>query len=312
MNRTIPLLLSLCASLALMAAAVSTVRAFVLAHSSSASEAAGARRRAVAHWTGAVLLTVVTWVVRARLPAPGGRAQNSVSMPWRTVGVAAAAAAAAVAVVAVLAVVGQVGRGRHERQRQQRSARWALHERIGAVGARHDAVLEEHGEHLVDFLAALQRPALNDPRVGATERFDRAMIDADDARLSVCHGAAEPLVAAYHAAVAELEVSWRLAREHAERVGTSYLEPAVSRRLARAAVLMAAVRGGASEHERARVRRLVGTCVRVPQRAALAVEHLLRPALPAGGLDAVVRADRAKDIEPLTTAWLRQSLDDLP
>ncbi|MEU7031886.1 hypothetical protein AB0A60_34965 [Streptomyces sp. NPDC046275] len=102
--------------------------------------------------------------------------------------------------------------------------------------------------------------------------------------------------------MAELEVSWRIARDHAERVGTSYLEPAASRRL-KATDLMAVVRGGATEHERVLayqgVRRLVDTSVRVPKLTELAVERLVRPALTAGGLDALVRASRAMNIEPL-------------
>lgn len=303
MSRTIPALLSLVATMALMAAAFSTARAFVLARSSP-SEAAVARQRAVARWVGAVIVTVATMAVRARLPAPGGMNQHgSVSISWRAVGVVAAGLAAAVAVAVVITAVVRAGRRRHNRQREEQHARWAVQERIAAAAARHDAVLEEYGAYLVDFRAALERPALNDPSVGATERFDRARIDADDARLTARHGAHQQLVAAYHEAVAELEVSWRIAQDHAARIGTSYLEPAVSRRLAKAADLISVVRDGATEHERAlayqRVRRLVGTSVRVPQLAELAVEHLVRPSLTAGGLDALLRANRATDIELL-------------
>lgn len=315
MSRAVPVLLSLLATMTLLVAAMSTLRA--CARSSSSYEGREARQRAVAHWVGAVLVTVVAVIVQVRLPGADGGAerQSSVSIPWRAIGLVVGGLVAAVVVGVVLAVSVRAWRRRQARRSKAQQAERAVRERIDSVVARHDAVLDEYGEHLVDFLAALERPALNDPSVGATERFDRARIDADDARLTGRHGAAEPLVAAYHAAVAELEVSWRIARDHAERVGTSYLEPAVSGRLAKAADLMAVVRGGASEHERAlayqRVRRLVGTCVRVPQSAELAVEHLVRPALTAGGLDALVRANRAKDIEPLETVWPRQSLDDL-
>ena len=327
MSRTIPLLLlSLVSTMALMAAALSTARAFMLARSSP-SEAAEARQQAVARWVGAVILTVAVMVVRARLPGTGGDAEGpgSVSIPWRAVGLAAAGLAAAGAVAVVLTVVVRAGRRRHDRQRKEQRARRAVQERIIAATARHDAVLEEYGAHLVDFLAALERPALNDPSVGPTERFDRARIDADDARLTVRHGADEQLVAAYHEAVAELEVSWRIARDHAERVGTTYLEPAVSRRLAKAADLMAVVHGGATEHERAlayqRVRRLVGTSVRVPQLAELAIARLVRPVLTkaafdaAGGLDALVRAGRSEDFVVVAPArgvpFTRHRLEDL-
>ncbi|MFJ5951447.1 hypothetical protein [Streptomyces noursei] len=303
MSRTIPLLFSLVATMALMAAVFSTAQAFMLARSSP-SEAAEARQRAVARWVGAVIVAAAAMVVQARLSDPGGDVAwpGSVSMPWRAVGLVVAGLAAAVAVAVVVMVVVRAGRRRHDRRGEEERARWAVQERIAAAQLRHDAVLEEYGAHLVDFLAALKRPALNDPSVGATERFDRARIDADDARLTVRRDAGEQLVAAYHEAVAELEVSWRIAQVHAERIGTSYLEPAVSRRLAKAAELVAVVCDGATEHERAlayqRVRRLVGTSVRVPQLAELAVEHLVRPALTAGGLDALVRANRAM-AEPL-------------
>ncbi|MFI5864736.1 hypothetical protein [Streptomyces sp. NPDC051546] len=303
MSRTIPVLLSLVASMAVLSAAFSTVRAFMLAQTSS-SEARMARQRAVQGWVGAALVMVVTLVVRARLPSDGGDGgrQSSVSIPWRTVGLVAASVAAAVVVAIVLTVLVRAQRRRRDREHKEQQASWAVQERIATTTARHDAVLEEYGAHLVDYMAALERPALNDPSVSETERFDRARINADDARLTVRHGAQE-LVSAYHEAVAELEVSWRIARNHAERVGISYLEPAVSRRLAKAADLMAVVRGGATEHERAlayqRVRRLVGNSVRVPQVAELAVERLVRPAMTAGGLDALVRANRAMNIELL-------------
>ncbi|WP_435059289.1 hypothetical protein [Streptomyces sp. bgisy060] len=325
MSRTIPLLLSLVSTMSLMAAAFSTARAFMLARSSP-SEAAEARQRAVARWVGAVVLTVAVMVVRARMPGPGGDAEGpgSVSIPWRAVGLAAAGLAAAVAVSVVLTVIVRSGRRRHDRQREEQRGRWAVQERITAATARHDAVLEEYGAHLIDYMAALERPALNDPCVAVTERFDRARINADDARLTVRHGAKE-LVAAYHEAVAELEVSWRIARDHAERVGTSYLEPAVSRRLAKAADLMAVVHGDATEHERAlayqRVRRLVGTSVRVPQVTELAITRLVRPVLTkegfdaAGGLDALARASRSEEVVVVAPArgvtFTRHHLEDL-
>ncbi|MEH6376247.1 hypothetical protein V7793_18245 [Streptomyces sp. KLMMK] len=229
MSRTIPLLLSLLATTALMAALFSTARAFIRARSSP-SGAAEAQRRVVARWVGAVIVTGATMVVRAQLPTPSGNAERPgwASIPWRAVGLVAAGLTAAVVVAVVITVVVRAGRRRHDRQREEQRARWAVQERIAAAQLRHEAVLEEYGAHLVDFLAALERPALNDPSVGATERFDRARIDADDARLTVRHGAGEEVVAAYQEAVAELEVSWRIAHDHADRIGTSYLEPAVS------------------------------------------------------------------------------------
>ncbi|MGW3930385.1 hypothetical protein ACWECC_20120 [Streptomyces microflavus] len=282
----IPVLLSLFSTMALLAAAVSTFRA--CARSSSTYEGREAWQRALAHWVGAVLVTVVTVAVGTRLPAAGDAdRQSSVSLPWRAIGLVAGGLVVAVVMGVVLAVSVRASRRRQARRRRAQQAERAVQERIDSVVTRHDAVLEEFGAHLVDFLSALECPALNDPSIGETERFDRARIDADDARITVRHGQDEHLVAAYHEAVAELEVSWRIARDHAGRLGTSYLEPAVSRRLAKATDLVAVVRGGATEHERAlayqRVRRLVGTSVRVPQLAVLAIEHLVRPALPAGG-----------------------------
>jgi hypothetical protein len=305
-SRTIPLLLSLFTTMALLSAVFSTVRALVHAQSSS-SEAHLSRQRAVQAWMGAVLVLVVTLAVRARLPTRAGTDHPpSESIPWRTVGLVAAGLVAAVVVAAVLTVSVRAWRSRRDCHRKAQQAERVAQERIASAQLRHDAVLEQFGAHLVDFSSALERPALNDPSIGETERFDRARIDADDARLAVRYGAGEHLVAAYHAAVAELEVSWRIACDHAQRLGASYLEPKVSRRLAKAADLMAVVRGGGTEHERAlayqRVRRLVGTSVRVPQLAELAVELLVRPALTAGGLDALVRVNRAMDIEPLEMA----------
>ncbi|MER5615883.1 hypothetical protein [Streptomyces sp. NPDC002215] len=301
----------------LLVAVMSTLRAW--ARSSSTHEGREARQRAVAHWVVAVLVTVVTVIVQTRLPdADGGEdRQSSVSIPWRAIGLVAGGLVAAVVVGVVLAVSVRAWRRRQARHSKAQQAERAVQEHIESVVARHDAVLQEFGEHLVDFLSALECPALNDPSISETERFDRARIDTDDARIAVRHGAGEEPVAAYHAAVAELEVSWRIARAHARRLGTSYLEPEVSRRLAKAADLMAVVRGGDTEHERAlayqRVRQLVGTSVRVPQLAEVAVECLVRPALTAGGLDALVRANRAMNIEPLDMHALpvRNSLEDL-
>lgn len=300
MSRTIPFLLSLLATLTVLVAAASTARAFWLAQSSSC-EAREARQRAVSHWVGAVLITVVVFVVRARLSAGGGGAAGpgSLSIPWRAVGLVAGGVAAAAVVLGVLAVGVRAGL-------RQRGRKRAARERIASAASRHDTVLEEFGGHRVDFLAALERPALNDPSVAETERFDRARIDADDARLAVRLSPDGAQVAAYLEAVAELEVSWRIARDHAERVGTSYLEPAVSRRLAKAADLVPLVTGGASDHERAlaylRVRQLVGRSVCVPQQAERAIEFLARPALDKamGGVerpvdfDQLARAGRAR------------------
>ncbi|MFC8016615.1 hypothetical protein [[Kitasatospora] papulosa] len=302
MSRTIPLLvLSLFALLSLLVAAASTVRAYMLAQS-SAAQARAARQQAVSHWVGALLVTGVTVIVRIRQPDAGSGADRPswVPMPWRTLGLVAGGLGAAVVVAAVLAVRVRAWRRRHDHHRKAQQSRRMAQERIESVAVRHGTVLEEYGAYLVDFLAALEHPALNDPSVAETERFDRARIDADDARIAVRHGEGGGPIGAYHKAVAELEVSWRIARDHAQRIGTSYLQPAVSRRLAKAADLMAVVRDGSTEHERAlayqRVRRLVGTSVRIPQLAELAVEYLVRPALTAGGLDAVVRANRAVNV----------------
>jgi hypothetical protein len=138
----------------------------------------------------------------------------------------------------------------------------------------------------VDFVAALERPALFDSSFAATERFDRARIDADDARIALRIDGDDEHLERYHQAVTELEVSWRGAQDHARRIGTSHLEPVVARRLATAVELVAVVQGSASDQEKAlayerirTIRRLVGTAVRIPQQAELAIERLAQPAL---------------------------------
>ncbi|RNG38035.1 hypothetical protein [Streptomyces botrytidirepellens] len=86
-------------------------------------------------------------------------------------GLVAAGLTAAVVVLGVLAVGVRAGLRRGDRDRAARG-------RIASAAARHDTVLEQYGAHLVDFVGALERPALNDPSVAETERFDRARIDA--------------------------------------------------------------------------------------------------------------------------------------
>ncbi|MEH6376248.1 hypothetical protein V7793_18250 [Streptomyces sp. KLMMK] len=78
------------------------------------------------------------------------------------------------------------------------------------------------------------------------------------------------------------------------------------------------MRDGATELERSlayqRVRRLVGASVRVPQLGELAIERLVRPALMAGGLDALVRANRAMGMElweMRDLPWEPHRLEDL-
>lgn len=91
----------------------------------------------------------------------------------------AAVLAVTVVVVLVIVAVVRAGRRRHVRDRERQHARWAAQERIDSAAARHEAVLEAFGARLVDFLAALERPALNDPGVAETERFDRARIGSE-------------------------------------------------------------------------------------------------------------------------------------
>lgn len=83
-------------------------------------------------------------------------------------------------------------------------------------------------------------------------------------------------------------MSWRGAQDHARHLGTSHLEPMVARQLATAVGLVAVVQGAASETEKAlayerirKIRRQIGSGVRIPQQAELAITRMARPSLTA-------------------------------
>ncbi|MFD7861467.1 hypothetical protein [Streptomyces sp. NPDC059783] len=285
----LPLAFSLFSSMTILVAVASTMRAFLHAKTSS-SQAYKLRRQAVAHWVAAVLVNVVLMVVRTRLDGPksAGARRDAVSIPWRGIALAGAGLIVAAGLLAAALVLLRVWRGRRERLRKAQSAHEAVQGRLESVAARHDVVMEEYGSALLDFAAALERPALFDSSFAATARFDRARIDADDARIALrISGDAEHLERC-HQAVTELEVSWRGAQDHARRLGTSHLEPVVARHLATAVGLVAVVQGAASKTEKAlayerirKIRRQIGSAVRIPQQAELAITRMARPSLTA-------------------------------
>lgn len=118
MSRTIPVLLSFVAG-----GAERRVRYGARVHAGAGVVVRGASGPAAcgAGWVGAVLVVVVTWVVRVRLPAGGGDAgrPGSVSILWRTVGLVAASVAAAVAVVVVLADFARAQSRRRDREHKE-------------------------------------------------------------------------------------------------------------------------------------------------------------------------------------------------
>lgn len=290
-----PLAFSLFSSFTVLVAVVSTVRAFWHAQAYS-SQAHELRRQAVSHWVAAVVVTVVLTVVRTRLDGSkeAGARGDAVSVPWRALALGGVVVVGAAGLMVAALALLQVWRGRRKRLQKAQRAHEVVQGRVRSVSARHDAVLEEYGAVLVDFVAALERPALFDSSFAATARFDRARIDADDARIALRVGGGDEPLERYHQAVTELEVSWRGAQDHARRIGTSYLERVVARRLATAVELAGVVRGDASDQEKAlaferirTIRRLVGNAVRIPEQAGLAIGRLARPAL--SGAASVVR-----------------------
>ncbi|MFI1203566.1 hypothetical protein ACH4VR_29740 [Streptomyces sp. NPDC020883] len=293
----LPLALYLFSTFTVLVAVATTARA-ALNTKACSPQAPQLRQQAVMHWAGAVIVTVVTTVARARLEASGGAGgrREEVSVPWRGVAWVGGGVLVAAGLAAAVAIILAAWRRRRARVQKVQRAREVQQGRAQVVAARHDGVLEEYGAVLGDFVAALEWPALFDSSFPSTERFDRARIDADDARIALRLDADDDeLLQRYHQAVMELETAWRGAKDHARRVGTSHLEPVTARRLATAVDLVAVVRGEASDHEKALayerirlIRRQVGRAVRIPQQAECAIERLARPALTAAA-----RSDRA-------------------
>lgn len=282
-----PLALSMLYAFTVVVATASTVRALhAKAHSPQARESC---RQAVAHWTAAVVVLVMLTVVRTRLDGCGGAGErrDAVSIPWRAIALVGAHVIGTAALVVALLVLLWAWRERGKRRQRAQHEREAVQGRVQTVVARHDAVLAEYGGALVDVLAALQHPAIFDSSFAATKQFERARIDADDARIVLRIDERDEHLERYHQAVTELEVSWRGAQGHARRIGTSYLEAVEAQRLATVVELVAVVQGSASDQEKAlayeriqTIRHLVGTAVRIPQQAELAIERLARSVLP--------------------------------
>ncbi|MEU6083334.1 DUF2786 domain-containing protein [Streptomyces sp. NPDC047108] len=147
-----------------------------------------------------------------------------------------------------------------------------------AIEAEHDAVREAYGSYVIDALAVLDRPALDDVTVPRTADFLRAMDTADDARRG---GDLDT----YRAAVSTLKLAWRAADEHARRTGTGHLSPKESAAVSKArALLERAVDGGGGEHERraayAKARELLDGVLVLPRQAVAHLEAEHRLSLP--------------------------------
>ncbi|MFG2195951.1 DUF2786 domain-containing protein [Streptomyces sp. NPDC048639] len=151
-------------------------------------------------------------------------------------------------------------------------------DRRRAIEAEHDAVREAYGSYVIDALAVLDRPALDDVTVPRTADFLRAMDAAEDARRG---GDLD----AYRAAVSTLKLAWRAADEHARRTGTGHLSPRESGAVTKArALLERAVDGGGGEHERraayAKARELLDGVLVLPRQAVARLETEHRLSLP--------------------------------
>ena len=128
-------------------------------------------------------------------------------------------------------------------------------DRRAAALRRADEIKAEYGELLSDIVYRIDHPALFDTAVPATEQFQVAMVRLDNAL-------GFPLEA-LEDAVNELEISYSLARDHAETVGAGHLpEDArdAARRASKAARLAAsATTEGEREASLTQVRRILGS-----------------------------------------------------
>ncbi|MFI8944087.1 hypothetical protein [Streptomyces syringium] len=222
---------------------------------------------------------VVRWLYGAADSDSGQRKpehhQDLPDMPWGTILLIVGAVLGVVAAVAVAtAGTKAVKRGRKRRRTELARRR--------AVEARHDVVLEAYGAYESDILSVLERPALADVTIPATEKLIHALTEAADARQTdrtTMDGAA-----VYQRAVTALEIAWKAADEHARRAGVEHLPPAEQKAVTQARKLLAsALHDGGGEHERRlayqHAMRLIDGAVSVPRQATAALEHISRPSL---------------------------------
>ena len=168
-------------------------------------------------------------------------------------------------------------------RRRRSAAEW-----IATLSARFDAVRDEYGGYQSDLLTVLDRPALADSSVPQTAAFITAYGVAQDTGRVVRRTRSAQTVPAYEAAVRDLETAWRIAREHAARVGTDAIPAPERSNVTRAvdALRLALADGGNPAERQAAYHlaiRLIERVINVPRRAITAVEADQRLGLTAGG-----------------------------
>ncbi len=167
------------------------------------------------------------------------------------------------------------------RRRRRSSAEW-----IATLSARFDVVREEYGGYQSDLLAVLDRPALADSSVPQTAAFITAYGFAQDTERAVRRTRSAETVAAYEAAVRDLETAWRIALEYARRVGADAIPAPERSKVTRAvdALHLALADGGNAAERQAAYRlamRHIERVINVPQPAIAAIEADQRLALTA-------------------------------
>jgi hypothetical protein len=167
------------------------------------------------------------------------------------------------------------------RRRRRSAAEW-----VATLSARFDAVREEYGGYQMDLLAVLDKPALADSSVPQTAAFITAYGAAQDTEHVARKTRSDQSIAAYETAVRDVESAWRIAREHAVRVGTAAIPAAERSKISRAAdaLHLALARGTSPAERRAAYRlaiRLIERVVTVPHMAIAAIEADQRPAITA-------------------------------
>ncbi|MFI1890512.1 hypothetical protein [Streptomyces jumonjinensis] len=196
--------------------------------------------------------------------------------------------------VAVIAVTGTAGIIRDRRRRSEPvtasgprprglppQPRPSDRDRRSAIEAAHDEIREVYGAYVADVLSVLDRPALDDVTVPATEAFLRAMAAADD------HRRGEDLIA-YREAVTTLRTAWRAADDHARKAGVGHLPAEEAAAVTKArSLLELALDGRGADHERqaayAKARQLLDGVLVIPRQALAAIEHQVQPALTKAG-----------------------------
>jgi len=215
---------------------------------------------------------------RWAIPGPARFQQN---VPEQSPGVPGSAGVVAAGMLGGVAVAGGGAAAVAYRRRRRSAAEW-----IATLTARFDAVREEYGQYQSDLLAVLDRPALADSSVPRTAAFITAYGVAQDTERVVRKTRSAQTVAAYEAAVRDLETAWRIAREYAARVGTDAIPAHERSKVTRAvdALRLALADGGNLAERQAAYHlamRLIERVINVPRRASAAAETNQRLALTA-------------------------------